>query len=255
MKIVFIGAGNLASHLACKLHRSGHQVVQIYSKTTESAKQLAEKINSPYTNDILEITDKADLYIFSVKDSVLEMLIEQIPHTNGLWVHTAGSMPVDVFQQRIADYGVIYPLQTFSKEKCVAWEDIPIFIEGSNAPALAVINSLARQLSDNIYNLPSDKRIYIHTAAVFACNFVNHMYDQAERLTKTTNIPFDVLRPLIKETCDKIYKISPHDAQTGPAMRFDTNVMQKHLDLLKDDDSVEIYKLISKSIYNSFREN
>lgn len=253
MKIAFIGAGNLATHLAIKLFDSGHQITQIYSRTVESAKKLAERVGASYSINISEIADQADLYIFSVKDSVLEALIREMPHHNGLWLHTAGSMSADMFKAEMDNFGVLYPLQTFSKEKPLNWNDIPIFIEANNEEVLLKIRTLAADLSDKIYNLPSEKRIYIHASAVFACNFVNHMYDQAKRLTDSIDVPFDVLLPLIKETCDKIYSIPPHEAQTGPAVRFDTNVMQKHLDLLTDEDASELYKLISRSIYNSFK--
>ncbi len=252
MKIVFIGAGNLATHLALRLQQCGHSIIQIYSRTAESAKQLANQVNAPYTTDIKAVTDRADFYIFSVKDSVLEELISQIPHTKGIWLHTAGSMPANIFDTRIADYGVLYPLQTFSKNKEIQWAEIPLFIEGSNHITLNKIEDLAKDLSEKIYNLPSEKRIYIHASAVFACNFVNHMYEQAKHLTDKANIPFEVLLPLIKETCGKVYHLDPHEAQTGPAVRFDTNVMKKHLALLKEQDALDIYQLISKSIYNSF---
>lgn len=252
MKIVFIGAGNLATHLALRLQQCGHSIIQIYSRTAESAKQLANQVNAPYTTDIKAVTDRADFYIFSVKDSVLEELISQIPHTKGIWLHTAGSMPANIFDTRIADYGVLYPLQTFSKNKEIQWAEIPLFIEGSNHITLNKIEDLAKDLSEKIYNLPSEKRIYIHASAVFACNFVNHMYEQAKHLTDKANIPFEVLLPLIKETCEKVYHLDPHEAQTGPAVRFDTNVMKKHLALLKEQDALDIYQLISKSIYNSF---
>lgn len=253
MKVVLIGAGNLATHLAKKLYQSNNKILQVYSRTQESAKKLADQVNATYTTEITEIVDHADLYIFSVKDSVLQTLIDQIPHFNGLWLHTAGSMPADIFRGKISSYGVLYPLQTFSKNREVDWDNIPLFIEGNNNITLDQIRTIAQQLSDKIYQLSSAKRIYIHASAVFACNFVNHMYEQAKHLSDKVDMPFDILLPLIEETCAKIHEMNPHEAQTGPAIRFDTNVMQKHLDLLKDDhDATEIYKLISKSIHNSF---
>lgn len=252
MKIVFIGAGNLATHLAIILQQKGHSIAQVYSRTMLSAQQLGRIVNAESISKIESITDKADYYIFSVKDSVLVDLISKMPHHKGIWIHTAGSMPANIFETKVDNYGVLYPLQTFSKARDIQWNEIPLFIEGNNNYAFDEISALAESISPIIYSLPSEKRIYIHASAVFACNFVNHMYEQAKNLTDKVDIPFEVLLPLIKETFEKLYQLTPHEAQTGPAVRFDTNVMQKHLNLLKEKYAFDIYQLVSKSIFNSF---
>lgn len=249
MKVVFIGAGNVATHMATELHKYDFDIVQVYSRTLESAENLAKQVKAIATTDIKSIIDNADLYIFSVKDSVLTDVASQISSNKGLWVHTAGSMQLETLSAYSSRYGVIYPFQTFTKNRDVKWKNVPIFIEASDQTDLQLLFALSRQLSDKVAELPSSKRKYVHLTGVFACNFVNHMYTLSEHFLKKADLPFDVTLPLIDETCSKIHTIDPKDAQTGPAVRFDENVITKHLDLIDDKGIKEIYRLISESIH------
>jgi predicted short-subunit dehydrogenase-like oxidoreductase (DUF2520 family) len=255
MKVVFIGAGNVATHLATELYRQKTDIVQVYSRTIKSAQELAIKVKATPITDINAVITNADLYIFSVKDSVLSDLIGQMPKTSGVWIHTAGSIPADIFENYIPDYGVLYPFQTFTKGRIIGWEEIPIFIEASNKESLDTIMSVAKQLSNKVYELSSDKRKYIHLTGVFACNFSNHMYTLSKTVLEKVGLPFEIALPLIDETCAKIHELSPVDAQTGPAVRYDENVINKHLELIEDDQIKEIYKLISKNIYDIHQKN
>lgn len=254
MKIVFIGAGNLATQISKALTNCPEtEILQIYSKTESSAKLLAETINTSYTIDLNNIREDADLYIFSVKDAVLEDVLNNIKPNKGIWVHTAGSIPMSVFKPYTDKYGVFYPLQTFSKNRDIDLSDVPFFIEGANPAIEDTLLWLAKQLSKNVRLLDSNKRKEIHLAAVFVCNFTNHMYAIAADILDTKGIPFDVLVPLINETTAKLSFLHPKDAQTGPAIRYDQNVINKHTDMLPEKYK-ELYRLISKSIYKMYKE-
>lgn len=252
MKIIFIGSGNLATNLALAFKQLGHDILQVYSRTIESANALAIKLDTAATNDIKEIRNDADLYVFSVTDTALPTLIPQISQgkEDKVFIHTAGSMPLDVFKDQVQNYGVLYPMQTFSKMREVNFRTIPCFIEANNDKALAVISSLANELSDKVYQLTSNERKYLHLAAVFACNFANHCYALSADILNRHNIPFEIMLPLIDETALKVHALSPIEAQTGPAVRYDENVMQKHLDLLLENPLVkEIYERMSLDIH------
>ena len=252
MRIVFIGAGNLATQLAPALACAGHEILQVYSRTLQSAQTLGERLQCPFTATPADVVVHADLYIFSVKDSVLECLISQfVPKCKkALFVHTAGSMPMSVFSNYAIRFGVFYPMQTFSKTKQVDFSAIPIFIEASSPEELKQLKQLAQGLSEQVYALSSAQRGYLHLSAVFACNFANHCYALAQEILKEQRIPFEVMLPLIDETTAKIHAISPSDAQTGPAVRYDKNVINKHLDLLCNHPQLqELYQLMSESIY------
>ncbi len=253
MKIIFLGSGNLATRLALEMQKKGMRIGQVYSHTPENAERLAACLDCHWTIDPEAVETDADLYVFSLKDTVLADVIARIPPNNGLWVHTAGSIPMDIFSGYTANYGVLYPMQTFSKTREVDFSVIPFFLEANTSENAGKLQQLARKLSGNVRFLSSDKRKSLHLAAVFACNFTNHIYALAVRLLQEQDIPADVLLPLIDETAAKIHTMPPRLAQTGPAIRYDENVINKHLAMLDDPDMRSIYRLISQNIHKKAR--
>ncbi len=221
MRVVFVGAGNLATRLSLEMRKSGMSIGQVYSHTSEHAKILADELGCGWTVIPEEIVEDADLYVFSLKDAVLQDVIARVKPNNGLWVHTAGSMPISVFEGFTARYGVVYPLQTFSKSREVDFKKIPFFLEANSSEDEKVLGEVARALSCDVRFLSSEKRKNLHLAAVFACNFTNHMYALAEKILEEQQIPGEVLLPLIDETAAKVHVMSPARAQTGPAIRYD----------------------------------
>jgi NADP oxidoreductase coenzyme F420-dependent./Domain of unknown function (DUF2520). len=248
-KIVLIGAGNVATHLGVALKEKGYPILQVYSHTLASTEALGKQLNVPYTNDLASIVPDADVYIFSIKDSALPDVLKAFPVKQGLFVHTAGSLPMSVFEGYADRYGVLYPLQTFSKDRPVNFKEIPLFIEANSAADLHLLNEIASSLSSKVYPLSSEKRKSLHLAAVFACNFVNYLYTIAFNIVEEEGMLGDVLLPLIRETVNKIEAMTPRDAQTGPAIRADENVMNMHRAMLKGKPGLlELYNLISKEI-------
>lgn len=248
--IVILGAGNVATHLSVELKKADFNIRSIYSKTIESAKELALKIDTNYTNDIDAIPKDADLYIIAVKDEVIIDIIRKLQIKNGAVVHTAGSVSMNLFQDIYATYGVLYPLQTFSIGEDIDFSDIPIFIEANNQKLENDLLVLAQSISNFVKVMNSEKRTFLHLAAVFACNFSNHMYSVASDIIEQAGVSFDVLKPLIKETTRKAIAGNPLEAQTGPALRNDQYVIQKHIEMLKDNEDYEkIYRFVNDSIF------
>lgn len=249
-RIVMIGAGNLATQVAIALQKSGNIIDTIYSRTTASALQLAQRLHCDYTTQIEKIPTDADLYLFAVKDSALQEVIKQMPCTTGVWAHTAGSIPMDIFAALPHQaYGVFYPLQTFSKERAVDMSVVPFFIEGVNTAVVEKLTDVAKSVSSHVHEASSVQRRGLHLAAVFACNFTNHMYHIAANLLAEQELPFEALLPLITESAAKVATLSPQEAQTGPAVRYDENVITKQTTLLQDTHVKELYTLLSNNIY------
>lgn len=251
--IVFIGAGNLATNLAKALYRKGFRIEQVYSRTQESASTLAELVEAAYTTRLDEVLTDAKLYIVSLKDSALTELLPLIAagKGNALLVHTAGSLPMSIWQDYAGRYGVFYPMQTFSKSREVDFREIPFFIEASREEDALLLKAIASTLSQRVYDADSEQRKSLHLAAVFTCNFTNHMYALAAELLNKYHLPFDVMLPLIDETARKVHELEPHAAQTGPAIRYDTNVINDHLAMLADDSEMQqLYEQISQSIFH-----
>lgn len=251
MKIVLIGAGNLATHLGKALHAAGHDMIQVFSRTMQSAETLASLLDAEPLTDIAQVRDDADVYIFSVKDSALEQLVSQLcGGEKKVFLHTAGSMPMSVFRGKALHYGVLYPMQTFSKQREVDFSIIPCFVEANDEFALKQIEGLAGQISHRVFQLSSEDRKYLHLSAVFACNFANHCYAASQELLQQHGIPFDVMLPLIDETAAKVHGMTPKEAQTGPAVRYDENVIGKQIQLLENQPYFQkIYDCMSKSIH------
>ena len=252
MRIVLVGAGNLATHLGKALLDGGHVVVQVYSRTMTSAMPLATSLAAEATDDLEQVVTDADVYVVAVKDQALEAVIASLcPRCpGGLFVHTAGSMDLHVFAPYSQRYGVLYPMQTFSRNRQVDFHEIPCFVEGADEEVLQKVKMLAETVSDHVYPLSSSARRYLHLSAVFACNFVNHCYDLSARLLEEQHIPFQLMMPLIEETARKVRQLPPAEAQTGPAVRYDENVIMRHLDLLSDHPEwQDLYLRLSQNIH------
>lgn len=249
LKITFIGAGNVATQLALAFKKKGHLIQQIYSRSVLSAESLASKCGSTYTTNIAALQNDADVYIYAVKDNVLEDIIQAMPICDGLHIHTAGSMPMNLFENKQTNYGVFYPFQTFSKSREVNFEKLPLFIEANTEKNNDYLCEIAKNISDEVIFCSSEQRKALHLSGVFACNFVNHMYTIAEEILRQANIPFRLLYPLISETSLKINDLQPKEAQTGPAIRNDRKTIDKHLEALNNLPlEKEMYQLISKNI-------
>ena len=233
MRIVIIGRGRLATNLEHALLTAGHEVVSVNSRTLESL---------PF---------EADVFIVAVKDAALADVIRAATkgRENQLFVHTAGSMPMDLFEGLTAHYGVFYPMQTFSKERMVDFNDISVFLETNDVVSMERLKKLAATLTTHIYELDSEGRKHLHLAAVFACNFVNHCYALSAEVLAAKDLPFSVMLPLVDETAQKVHEMAPKDAQTGPAVRGDQNVMQMQASMLADHPAVkQIYEALSNDI-------
>ena len=233
MKIVLIGRGRLATNLEHALLSAGHEVASINSRTLEA------------------LPLEADVYIVAVKDAALADVIRAATkgRESQLFVHTAGSMPMDIFKGLTVHYGVFYPMQTFSKERLVDFNDISVFLETNDAVSMERLKMLSTTLTTHIYELDSEGRKHLHLAAVFACNFVNHCYALSAEVLAAKGLPFSVMLPLVDETAQKVHKLAPREAQTGPAVRGDQNVMQMQANMLAGNPAVkQIYEALSNDI-------
>ncbi len=231
-KIVLIGTGNV-----------GTQLAQSFAERHINFKQLAGRTFSKMDAD-------ADLYIIAVKDDAIANVVARMPETMGIVVHTAGSVDLTDLSAKFTRYGVFYPLQTFSKNRKLDFSEIPVLIEAGDEQTLSGLKSFASILTKNVGMATSERRRMLHLSAVFACNFVNHLYALAEDIVQKSGFDIDILKPLIIETAQKVQQMKPVEAQTGPAVRYDKTVMAKHLALLQNDKTKQqIYALLSENIH------
>jgi len=250
--IVLVGAGNVATHLGTALKSNGHRIIQVYSQTVRSARALSEKLGASYITETGELDYSADLFLFCLKDDALLDILKQTRFSNQILVHTAGSLPLNIFKDFGFHFGVIYPVQTLIKERNLDLTNVPFCVEANTPFAEKIVLDLVSEISRKVEIVDSNKRKIIHLAAVFACNFTNHMFYIADKLMREKGLEFDLLKPLIQETYAKIQETDPETAQTGPAKRGDTIILNEHLETLKDQPGWQkIYTFISESITES----
>ncbi|MCK5066314.1 MAG: DUF2520 domain-containing protein [Bacteroidales bacterium] len=253
--IVIIGAGNVATHIARHLHLSGHKIDCVYSRTAEPAEMLALELGIRATTDPREVPQQAGFYLVCVPDGAVSEVAGHFRHCEGIWLHTAGGLSMEVFKGIFPRYGVFYPLQTLSKTSPVSPSQVPCLVEGSSDEVTASVTELAASVYDKVELANSATRLVIHMAAVFANNFSNHMVHVAQQLLKDQNLDHDLLDPLLEETFQKIIRVGAKEAQTGPAVRDDQETMLRHIELLKNHPEWEkLYTFISRDIGRSREE-
>ena len=248
-RVVLVGAGNMATAIAVAMAKAGNVPVAVWSRTAESAQMLAERVGTKWCCDI-ESLPQADVVIISIVDSALRevaaMVAAKCP--NAIILHTAGSVPMSALHECGAKrYGVLYPMQTVNKNNVVPLEDVTVFVEACDDAVAEEIDALARTISNKVVYASSEQRCCLHVAAVFACNFSNAVYNMASELLEKHGLPFEAMLPLIDEAARKVHRMSPVEAQTGPARRGDENVMNAHKVML-DDELANIYEALSNYI-------
>jgi predicted short-subunit dehydrogenase-like oxidoreductase (DUF2520 family) len=249
MRLSFIGTGNVAGHLMNAFHNAQHEIVEIVSKDPQNANHYAQLYHAKSIAEPNQLSDQVDFIFICVNDFNIESIAKDLANHQTCIVHTAGSVNVEVLNSTHHTSAVIYPLQTFSKNKQIEYSKIPFFVECVDANIRIKIKQLLDSIHANMHMADSKQRMSLHIAAVFACNFTNHMYAIAAEILKENQLDFKVLSSLIQETVDKVQILDPHDAQTGPAKRNDLNTLSKHLEFLKSHESYfSVYQLLSEQI-------
>jgi predicted short-subunit dehydrogenase-like oxidoreductase (DUF2520 family) len=232
-----VGSGNLAWPLAQDLEKAGHFIPVVYSRNQDSALLMAAQL---YDTQVIETPDFSDydldLLVIAVSDDAIEQVSRDLwVNEETMVVHTSGGRPIEILDHLETNYGVFYPLQTFTKEKAIDLSDVPICIEAENTRVHEILFDVGKSISSKVVVLNSEQRKTIHLAAVFANNFTNHMLFWAKTVLDSEGLDFNLLKPLCKETVEKAFHLTPELAQTGPARRGDVETMKRHLDQLSEN--------------------
>jgi predicted short-subunit dehydrogenase-like oxidoreductase (DUF2520 family) len=257
IRITMLGAGNLAWHLAPGLDNCGYAVTSVYSRNIKSAGMLAERLYTATPTDSLDFTDAAsDWFFFCVSDDAIAEVAEQVSlPTRATAVHCSGSTSVQALQPSGAmNAGVFYPLQTFSKGNRMDLNGVPILVESDDKGTLSVLSKIGKALSGRVFKVREAERFSAHLAAVFACNFTNHLFKHADLLLQRSGYRLDLLAPLIRETVHKALESGPGNAQTGPARRGDLRILDRHMEYLAGTPAAELYQLLSQQILDDYPE-
>jgi len=252
----FAGAGKVATALCRELYRKKFKISQVYSRSARGAEELAgycmaSSISRPeYSND-------TSLIIVAVPDHKLAEVLHAIKCPDETVVaHTAGSFGLDIFPDYLKHTGVLYPLQTFTAGREIDFGSVPFFIEASDERSSSLLSSVAGSIGAGVYHSDTVHRRLLHLAAVFACNFTNHLLENSKDIAEKAGFDFDVLKPLITETFRKAVELGPENSQTGPAVRNDTVTINKHRELIADSERLlKVYEVLTESILNYYKNH
>jgi predicted short-subunit dehydrogenase-like oxidoreductase (DUF2520 family) len=254
-KVVIIGAGNVAHHLGVAIKNAGLDILQVYSRTIESARSLGAKLKVDFISDSSQISEKADLYLVAVKDAHIKTIVAKLNMVGGVIAHTSGSISMNELSNSGKNsIGVFYPLQTFTISRTPNISEVPFFIEATSTTFSNQLIQLASVISDNVSLATSEERKKMHVAAVMVNNFTNHILLHAKKYSDENDIDFNHFLPLLSETVNKLASNTPFDAQTGPARRGDSKTVSDHINLL-EGKTKEIYTLLSESIKQTYSKN
>lgn len=253
-RISFIGAGRVARALCLEMYNSGFEIQTIVSKDKNKSSSFVKACGAEWSND-MRFSESTDILIVSVPDDELKNVLESINCSEiTIVAHTAGSIGLDVFPASLKHTGVFYPLQTFSFDRKIDFNGLPFFIEASDPYVSATLDNIARTLGGVTYFIGTEQRQMLHLAAVFANNFTNYMLTAGKQITLRAGVQFDVLEPLLRETVSKACENGPENSQTGPAVRFDSGTIEKHIDLLSFSPELQhVYKEITESIIKYYK--
>jgi predicted short-subunit dehydrogenase-like oxidoreductase (DUF2520 family) len=252
--ISFAGAGRVAKALCKELHHAGYRIDMVVSETVSSGKPLADSCSAIWSSQ-LQFPDSTKIIIVAVPDHKLIDVLNQIECQPGTLVtHTAGSYGLDIFPERLIHKGVFYPLQTFSNNRKVNFDDLPFLLESSDEETSEILKTLAESIGGKVHFIEAEQRRMLHLAAVFVCNFTNHLLTLGKEVTSKAGFSFEILAPLIKETISKAMDSGPEKSQTGPALRHDHNTIEKHMDLLSFSPGLQrIYNELTGSIMEYYK--
>ena len=248
--ITLIGSGNVATWIAQRLQGNlRFPITQVFSRHLEHAQTLADLLNAEAIEDIRKLNPDNQIFIVALADKAYDEILPLLPFKLPLAFTTSGTVSCQCLKDYAEQYGVIYPLQTFTKSQDMRKLEVPLCLESDFAGEHKTLMwELARELSPTCYEVSEAQRAKMHVAAVFACNFSNAMYQIAYKLLKENGLPFEILLPVLHQTVEKVAQMTPAEAQTGPAVRGDVNVMRAQISTLSDDRLKELYRLVSELI-------
>ncbi len=251
-QIVIIGSGNVATHYALALANAGVSITQIVGRKAKGVKSLAKRIGCNYTTDFKQIEGSAGMYLLAINDDAIARVIERFPYKNKIMVHTAASVDASVFGSKTNHYGVMYPLQSLSKDIPIDFNSVPLLVEGNTEELTDSLITLAGKMTNKVQYADGNMRLSAHVSAVFVNNFVNHLWALAQQLAVENGVDPRLFEPLMAETARKALLNPAEMVQTGPALRGDYKTIERHMNLIESPQLKNIYKSLTDSIINMY---
>lgn len=253
MQVIILGSGNMAFAILTSCLNTDVEIVGIFSKTKENSIALSNNFNVKAYQSISEIPTNADLYLLCINDDSINEVANNLPIVDGLVVHCSGLKPISELNKQI-NQAVFWPIESINKNSFSDFKNTPICIEANSEENYRIIEAFADRLSKNVNKISSAERQYLHLAATITNNFSNHLIALAKQELDFQHLDYTILKHLLTKAINNSFNFEPSKIQTGPAIRNDISTMQKHLSLLQNTHTKDLYELMSKSIFE-LKEN
>jgi predicted short-subunit dehydrogenase-like oxidoreductase (DUF2520 family) len=248
MQATIIGSGNVGTVLGRVLKAKGYTIRQVYSRTAEHARLLADELGAVAVFTPGSIDKEADIYLLTITDNAVASVAAQISVGDKLVVHTAGSISKEILKDSSSSYGVLWPMKMI-RTTMPELGAVNMVIDGNSTAVVQQIQQLARQFSDHITVADDSKRVKMHLVAAVVSNFTNHLYHLSADYCLQEQIDFALFYPIIEETARQVQDAHPREVQAGPAYRKDTRTIDAHIQLLLQYPALkELYEKLTNSI-------
>ncbi len=256
--VTIIGSGKVANQLAVAFHVNEIQIVQIYGRRIGKARAIAELCNAEAVSNYDQISHSADVYVLTVSDDAIETVQASLPlpiRENKIVVHTSGFSSINKLHS-VKHRGVFYPLNTFAEGSTVDFKQTPVFIDWVEKKDKEILHKLATRISDKVQDADDAQREQLHVAAVIVSNFSVALSDIAQKLMDDASLPMQYLKPLMERTYSNLLNHDAAEVITGPAVRGDEVVIEKHLRKLESYKEIrDIYIKLNQYITDNLKQN
>jgi predicted short-subunit dehydrogenase-like oxidoreductase (DUF2520 family) len=188
------------------------------------------------------------LYLLCVNDDAIENVSNNLVVNGGLVVHFSGLKNINEIGNQ-ENKAVFWPIESIHESTFINFKNTPICIEANSDENYRIIEAFADRLSKNVLKIKSEQRQYFHLAATITNNFSNHLIALAKNELDHKGLDYQILKHLLSNALNNSFNFEPQNTQTGPAFRYDLKTMQKHLELIENNQLKTLYQLMSKSIF------
>lgn len=221
MKVVVYGLGRIGGALALGLERARWDV-SVTTRSPAKAKKLKLKTSR-------ELAD-ADLVVLAVPDALVGEI--DVPEGPAV-VHCAGALELTALNAQVR--GSFHPLVAVSSPHD-SLEGGWVAISASDAKLLRTLKAMAKALKMNAFEVPESDRARYHAGAVMSAGLVIALLDAA---VEATGLPRKVgeqaLIALTRSALNGAAERGLAKSMTGPIVRGDAAVVQRHLEALPQE--------------------
>lgn len=259
--IAIVGPGRLGSALVTALVRARYTITEIVSRRNSEFRRKARVLAKIARARLCTPQDahlSADLIWFCLPDreiaTVAKALAQVASWKGKIAFHSSGALAsdeLDLLRQRGTAVASVHPLMTFVRGAVPSLAGVPVALEG-DAAAVRIARRIVRDLGAQPFMiLKKDKAMY-HAWGAFASPLIVAALVTAEQVAQAAGLSAIEARrkmlPMVRQTIENYAKLGPAKASSGPLMRGDTEIVSRHLEVLKKiPEARDVYLALARS--------